>query len=220
MSATVTLAAQRRSGRGKNVNNRLRAAKRLPAVLYGSHKESLAISVDPAEIVKVFRSAYTYNTIIELDIEGEAKEPSMIVDWQLDPVRDNITHVDFKRIDLGKPVAVKIPVQFNGVPVGVKNQGGTFDVINRSVALECLPGDIPEAISIDVSAMKLGESIRVGELPLPEGMRLLSPAVLVMALIAGTRASTLATETAEASAPAVAAAPAAKAAAPAAKPKK
>ncbi|MCZ2153514.1 MAG: 50S ribosomal protein L25 [Bryobacterales bacterium] len=219
MSVTVTLAANRRSVRGRNANNRLRAAKQLPAVLYGSHKESLAISVNPAEIIKIFRSAYTYNTIVELDIEGEAKEPSMIVDWQLDPVRDNIIHVDFKRIDLSKPVSVKVPVQFNGVPFGVKNQGGTFDVINRSVALECLPAAIPDAIVVDVSAMKLGDSIRVSELPLPEGTRLLSPASLVMALIAGTRASTLAAEAAEAATPA-AATPAAKAAAPAAKPKK
>lgn len=216
MSVTVPVAAARRTGRGKNQNNRLRAAKRLPAVLYGSKKEPLSISIDPKDIVKIFRSKYTYNTIIELDIEGEVKEPSMMVDWQLDPIRDNIIHVDFKRIDLDKPVVVKVPVEFIGVPVGVKNQGGTLDIINRHVALECLPEAIPESLPAQITEMKLGDTLRVGDLPLPEGMRLLSPSVLVLALIAGTRASTLAAETTEAASPA-AGTPAAKAAAPAAK---
>lgn len=221
MSITVPVAATRRTGRGKNQNNRLRAAKRLPAVLYGSKREPLAISIDPKEIARIFRSKYTYNTIIELDIQGEVKEPSMMVDWQLDPVLDNIIHVDFKRIDLDKPVAVKVPVEFIGVPVGVKNQGGTLDVINRHVALECLPEAIPESLPAQITEMKLGDTLRVSDLPLPEGMRLLSPSVLVLALIAGTRASTLATETTEATAPAAAApAPAAAAKAPAAKAKK
>lgn len=216
MSVTVPVAAARRTGRGKNQNNRLRAAKRLPAVLYGSMKEPLAISVDPGDITKIFRSKYTYNTIIELDIQGEVKEPSMMVDWQLDPIRDNIIHVDFKRIDLAKPMVVKVPVEFNGVPVGVKNQGGTLDIINRHVVVECLPEAIPEGLPAEIATMKLGDTIRAGELPLPDGMRLLSPSVLVLALVAGTRASTLASEEAAAT-PAAAAAPAAKAAAPAAK---
>ena len=218
MSVTVSVAAARREGRGKNQNNRLRAANRLPAVLYGSAKESLSISVDPSDIAKIFRSKYTYNTIIELDIQGEAKEPSMMVDWQLDPVRDNIIHVDFKRIDLAKPVVVKVPVEFSGVPFGVKNQGGTFDIINRHLVVECLPEAIPEALVVEVAAMRLGETVRAGELPLPDGMRLLSPPVLVLALVAGTRASTLAAEEAASAAPAAAGAPAAKA--PAAKAKK
>ncbi|MCL4784659.1 MAG: 50S ribosomal protein L25 [Bryobacterales bacterium] len=216
MSVTVSVAAARRTGRGKNQNNRLRAANRLPAVLYGSAKESLSISVDPADIIKIFRSKYTFNTIIELDIQGEVKEPSMMVDWQLDPVRDNIVHVDFKRIDLAKPVVVKVPVEFNGVPFGVKNQGGTFDIINRHLVVECLPEAIPDALTVEVATMRLGDTIRAGELTLPDGLRLLSPPVLVLALVAGTRASALAGEEAGA-APAAAGAPAAKAAAPAAK---
>jgi large subunit ribosomal protein L25 len=205
------VAAARRTGRGKNENNRLRAAKRLPAVLYGSKKEPLPISVDPKDVEKIFRSKFGYNTIIELDIEGEVKEPSMMVDWQLDPVKDNIIHVDFKRIDLSKPVAVKLPVSFIGVPFGVKNQGGTLDVVNRQLAVECLPSDIPESLPADIAEMRLGGAVRAGELQLPEGMRLLSPPMLVLAHIAGTRASALAGEKEEAAAPAAAKAPAAKA---------
>ena len=164
MSATLPVAAARRTGRGKNDNNRLRAARRLPAVLYGSRKEPLPISVDPKDVEKVFRSKFGYNTIIELDIEGEVKEPSMMVDWQLDPVKDTIIHVDFKRIDLSKPVAVKLPVNFTGVPFGVKNQGGTLDVVNRQLAVECLPSDIPESLPVDISEMRLGGAVRAGEL--------------------------------------------------------
>lgn len=192
MSVTVTVAAARRTGRGKNENNRVRAAGKLPAILYGSQKDPLAISVDPRDIAKVFRSKFGYNTIIELDVDGVEKEPSMIVDWQLHPVKDTIVHVDFKRIDMSKRVSVKLPVNLTGVPFGIKNQGGTLDTVVRAVAVECLPGDIPEAIDADISALKLAESLRAGDLKLPEGMVLLTRASQVVAQIAGTRASALA----------------------------
>lgn len=192
MSVTVPVAASRRTGRGKNENNRVRMSGMLPAILYGSNKAPLAIAVNPRDIEKIFRSKYGYNTIIELDVEGVEKEPSMIVDWQLDPVRDNITHVDFKRIDPSKKVSVKLPISFKGVPFGVKNQGGTLDTVVRSVAVECLPGDIPESLEADISALTLGTATRAGDLVLPEGMRLLTRASQVLAQIAGTRASALA----------------------------
>jgi large subunit ribosomal protein L25 len=192
VSVTVRVAAVRRTGRGKNENNRVRAAGKLPAILYGSQKDPLAISVDPREIEKVFRSKFGYNTIIELDVDGVEKEPSMIVDWQLHPIKDTIVHVDFKRIDMNKRVAVKLPVNLTGVPFGIKNQGGTLDTSIRAVAVECLPGDIPEAIDADISGLKLSESLRAGELKLPEGMVLLTRASQVVAQIAGTRASALA----------------------------
>lgn len=214
MSVTVPVAASRRAGRGKNENNRLRAAGKLPAVLYGSGKDPLPIAINPKDVEKIFRSKYGYNAIIEIDVDGVEKEPSMIVDWQLDPVRDNIIHVDFKRIDLAKPVSVKLPVNFIGVPFGVKNQGGTLDVVNRHVAVECLPSDIPDSLPAEIADMRLGGAIRAGELPLPAGMKLLSPPVLVLAHIAATRASALAGEKEE-TAVAATAAPAAKA--PAAK---
>lgn len=194
MSVTVSVAASRRTGRGKNENNRVRAAGQLPAVLYGSKKDPLAVSVSPKDIEKIFRSKYGYNTIIELDVDGVEKEPSMIVDWQLDPIRDNIIHVDFKRIDLTKTVSVKLPVHYKGVPIGVKNQGGTIDTVVRSVAVECLPEAIPEAIDADITGLHLGESMRAGDLKLPEGMTLLTRPSQVLVLIAGTRASALAAE--------------------------
>jgi large subunit ribosomal protein L25 len=192
VSVTVTVPATRRTGRGKNENNRVRAAGKLPAVLYGSNKDPLAISINPRDIEKVFRSKFGYNTIIELDVDGVEKEPSMIVDWQLHPVRDTILHVDFKRIDMTKRVAVNLPVNLTGVPFGIKNQGGTLDTVVRAVAVECLPGEIPEAIDANISGLKLGDALRAGELKLPEGMVLLTRATQVVAQIAGTRASALA----------------------------
>lgn len=201
MSVTVPVAAARRTGRGKNENNRVRMAGKLPAILYGSNKDPLAISVSPRDIEKIFRSKYGYNTIIELDVDGVEKEPSMIVDWQLDPIRDNIIHVDFKRIDPSKTVSVKLPVNFVGVPFGVKNQGGTIDTVVRAVAIECLPGDIPEAIDAEITSLKLGDSLRAGELQLAEGMRLLTRKSQVLVQIAGTRASALAEKETEEPAP-------------------
>jgi len=192
VSVTIPVAAARRLGRGKNENNRVRAAGKLPAILYGSHKDPLAISVNPRDIEKIFRGKYGYNTIIELDVDGVEKEPSMIVDWQVDPVRDNIIHVDFKRIDPSKKVSVNLPVSFKGVPFGVKNQGGTLDTVVRAVAIECLPGDIPESLETDITHLTLGTSMRAGELKLAEGMRLLTKTSQVLAQIAATRASALA----------------------------
>lgn len=194
MSVTITVPAAVRTGRGKNENNRVRQSGKLPGVVYGSKKDPIAVSVSPKDIEKIFRGKYGYNTIVELDIDGSQREPSMIVDWQLDPIRDNIVHIDFKRIDLSKPVSVKVPVNFQGVPFGVKNQGGTIDTVSRSVAIECLPGDIPEAIDADVTALKLGQSMRAGDLQLADGMKLLTRSTQVLLLIAGTRASALAAE--------------------------
>jgi large subunit ribosomal protein L25 len=194
VSVTITVPAVLRTGRGKNENNRVRQSGKLPGVVYGSKKDPVAVTVNPKDIEKIFRSKYGYNTIVELDIDGSLREPSMIVDWQLDPVRDNIVHVDFKRIDMSKPVSVKVPVNFKGVPFGVKNQGGTIDTVSRSVAIECLPGDIPEAIDADVTGLRLGQSLRAGDLQLAEGMRLLTRSTQVLLLIAGTRASALAAE--------------------------
>ncbi|MFZ5927364.1 MAG: 50S ribosomal protein L25 [Acidobacteriota bacterium] len=187
MKKDITIAAEPRPARGKNEARRLRARMRIPAVVYGAGKESVAISVDPKEIEKILRSSSGVNTIFNLDIQGVETTPAMVADWQHDPVKSNLLHIDLKRIDLTKRLHVKVPVHTTGDPRGVKEQGGLYEVVTREVEIECLPDEIPEQFLVDVSDLMIGQSLRAGELPLTGSMKLLSPPDLVISHVVATR---------------------------------
>ncbi|GIU73161.1 MAG: 50S ribosomal protein L25 [Bryobacteraceae bacterium] len=201
MRKDITIAAEPRPARGKNEARRLRARKRIPAVVYGAGKESVAVSVNPLEIEKILHSSSGVNTIFNLDIQGVESTPVMVVDWQLDPVKSHLLHVDLKRIDLSKRLRVKVPVHTTGDPRGVKEQGGLHEVITREIEIECLPDEIPEHFTVDVSHLRIGQSLRAGDVPLSGSMKLLTPADLVISHVVATRGSAV-TEEAEAAAPA------------------
>jgi large subunit ribosomal protein L25 len=203
MRKDITIAAEPRPARGKNEARRLRARMRIPAVVYGAGKESVAVSVSPKEIEKILHSASGVNTIFNLDIQGVETTPVMVVDWQHDPVKSNLLHIDMKRVDLTKRLHVKVPVHTTGTPVGVKEQGGLYEVVSREIEIECLPDEIPESFTVDVSALRIGQSLRAGDIPLSGSMKLLSPADLVVSHVVVTRG---AVETAEAPAAEAAAA--------------
>lgn len=198
MRKDITIAAEPRPARGKNEARRLRAQMRIPAVVYGAGKDSVAVSVSPKEIEKILHSSSGVNTIFNLDIQGVETTPVMVVDWQHDPVKSNLLHIDMKRIDLTKRLHVKVPVHTTGDPRGVKEQGGLYEVVSREVEIECLPDEIPEHFTMDVSELRIGQSLRAGEIPLSGSMKLLSPADLVISHVVATRGS--AEETAEAAA--------------------
>jgi len=204
MRKDITVAAEPRSTRGKNEARRLRARMRIPAVVYGAGKESVAVSVSPKEIEKVLHSSSGVNTIFNLDIQGVETTPVMVVDWQHDPVKSNLLHVDMKRIDLSKRLHVKVPVHTTGDPRGVKEQGGLYEIVSREIEIECLPDEIPEHFTVDVTALRIGQSLRAGEVPLSGSMKLLSPADLVISHVVATRGSA---EVAEAAGEAAAAEP-------------
>lgn len=201
MRKDITITAEPRATRGKNEARRLRARMRIPAVVYGAGKEPVAVSVSPKEIEKILHSSSGVNTIFNLDIQGVETTPVMVVDWQLDPVKSNLLHVDLKRIDLTRRLHVKVPVQTVGDPRGVKEQGGLHEIISREIEIECLPGEIPEHFTVDVSHLRIGQSLRAGDIPLSGSMKLLSPPDLVISHVVATRGS-MAAETAEAAAPA------------------
>ncbi len=198
MRKDITIAAEPRPARGKNEARRLRAQMRIPAVVYGAGKESVAVSVSPKEIEKILHSSSGVNTIFNLDIQGVETTPVMVVDWQHDPVKSNLLHIDMKRIDLSKRLHVKVPVHTTGDPRGVKEQGGLYEVVSREVEIECLPDEIPEHFTMDVSELRIGQSLRAGDIPLGGSIKLLSPADLVISHVVATRGS--AEETAEAGA--------------------
>ena len=205
MRKEITVAAERRDSRGKNEARRLRVKGFAPAVLYGANRPALAVSVSPKDVTKILRSSTGHNTIFNLTIQGVEDTPAMIVDWQSDPVRDTLLHVDLKRIDLSKRIEVKVRVQTTGEPEGVKVQGGLLEIVTREVEIECLPNEIPDSFTVDVSALLIGQNLRAGEIPLAGSMKLLSSPEQVIAhvVVMKAEAEPVAAEvTAEVAAPA------------------
>jgi large subunit ribosomal protein L25 len=188
MRKDITITAESRDSRGKNEARRLRAKGSMPAVVYGTGLAPLAVSVSPKELTGILNSKTGHNTIFNLDVTGKENVPVMIVDWQYDPIRDNLLHVDLKRIDLTKRITVKVPVVTVGDPKGVKLQGGLHEIITREVEIECLPDDIPEQFTLNVAELMIGQSVRGSDIPLKESMKLLSPADTVISHVISIRA--------------------------------
>jgi large subunit ribosomal protein L25 len=181
MRTEVTVAAEPRATRGKNAARRTRRAGLVPAVLYGAYKDAVSISVDPKSIQKILRSKTGHNTIFNLSVEGIETTPVMVVDGQYDPIRSNLLHVDLKRIDLTKRIRVSVPVVTHGEAKGIKLQGGLLEVVAREVEIECLPDEIPEHFTVDVTELMIGQSQRAGDIALTGSMKLLSPPEAVIA---------------------------------------
>jgi large subunit ribosomal protein L25 len=149
----------------KNAARRVRVAGKIPAVVYGAGKDSVAVEVDPKQILRILHSESGHNTIFDVEIAGQGTVKAMIVDWQYEPIRDSLLHIDLKRIAMDKTMVVKVPVKLIGVPTGVKNEGGMLDLVLREVEIECLPSDIPSHIDVDVTNLAMHQAIRVSDLP-------------------------------------------------------
>jgi large subunit ribosomal protein L25 len=166
VSTIPAVVATPREGKfNKNAARRVRVSGKIPAVVYGAGKESVAVSVDPRVITKILHSDSGHNTIFDLDVTGSGVVKAMIVDWQNEPLKGSLLHIDLKRIAMDKAMTVSVPIQLIGVPVGVKNQGGILEHVLREVEIECLPGDIPSHLDVDVSALEINQSIYVSDLP-------------------------------------------------------
>jgi len=161
----AVLEAIKRDTRGKNEARRVRAAGKIPAVVYGDKSEAAVISVDPKTLLRILHSESGLNTLISLKFEGEGDTRVLVRDYQVDPVTQRPLHVDFYRIAMDKVLRVTVPIMLKGEPKGVKAQGGVLDFVNRDIEVECLPGDIPEHIDIDVSELLINQGIRVRDLP-------------------------------------------------------
>jgi large subunit ribosomal protein L25 len=196
----ITVAADVRATRGKNEAHRTRHAGQIPAVVYGAFQEPVSIAVNPREIIRIIKSSTGYNTIFNLQINCGESTPVMVVDQQIDPVRGTLLHADFKRIDLTKRLRVEVPVHTQGEPKGVKQQGGLLEIVTRSVEIECLPDDIPEHYTMDVTELMLGQNRRAGDIPLAGSMKLVSPADQVIAHVVALRHEEEAAAPAEAAA--------------------
>jgi large subunit ribosomal protein L25 len=183
----LVVAATRRSEGGKNYNRRLRVQGQIPGVVYGPAKESVAVSVSPKDIATILRSASGENTLFDLDLEG-GRRKVLIKDYQLEPVKGHLLHADFYEVALDKLLHVTVHVELQGVPVGVKVQGGVLDFITRELEVECLPGDIPEKVVVDVSELEMGKHLRVSDLQVPEKVTVLTAPDNVVAHVVAPRA--------------------------------
>jgi large subunit ribosomal protein L25 len=156
-------AKPRQSG-GKNDARRLRKSGLIPAVLYGAGLEPLNLAVDPKQINRILHSEQGHNTIFDMTAGGDSGKV-MIVDWQHEPIKGALLHVDLKRIAMDKMLQVSVPVTMRGEAPGVKLQGGILEQMMREVTIECLPADIPSHFDADVSQLVFGQTLRVADLP-------------------------------------------------------
>ena len=161
----AVVATPREGKFNKNAARRVRVAGKIPAVVYGAGQDAVAVAVDPRVITKILHSDSGHNTIFDLNVEGSAVVKAMIVDWQHEPIKGALLHIDLKRIAMDKMMRVSVPIQLVGTPVGVKSQGGILEHVLREVEIECLPGDIPSHLDVDVSNLELHGLIHVSDLP-------------------------------------------------------
>jgi large subunit ribosomal protein L25 len=161
----ATLEAIARENFGKNEARRLRREGKVPAVLYGGDpKGATPIAVEPRALLKILHSESGQNTLIALKLGSAGDTRVLVKDFQLDPVTHHLLHADFYRVAMDKVIQVTIPVTVRGEPKGVKQQGGILEFIRREIVVECLPGDIPEHVDIDVSELMLHQGIRVRDI--------------------------------------------------------
>ena len=193
MSVPEVVTATPREGKfTKNIARRVRVGGSIPAVVYGAQQPSVAVTVDPKQIRRILHSDSGHNTIFDLDMSG-AVTKVMVVDWQNDPIKGNLIHIDMKRIAMDKLMRVEVPIQLLGVPVGVKTQGGILDQVLREITIECLPGDIPGRIDVDVSELAFGMVIRVADLAHSDKLKFITEEDTTVAHITAVREEAVAT---------------------------
>jgi large subunit ribosomal protein L25 len=180
--------AEPREDFGKNASRRLRHAGRIPAVVYGGGGQAIPVEVDPKAITQVLYSEAGHNTVITLEIKGRAPARVLLSDWQVDPVNGTLLHVDLFRISADTRLKLKIPVHLTGEPFGVKTEGGILEFITREVEIECLPDDIPDHITVDITDFKIGRNLRASDLPLGQRVKLLTDPTRMVAHVVALRA--------------------------------
>ncbi len=183
----IVVAAQNRAETGKNVNRRLRTKGLIPGVLYGSAKKPVPVSVSPKEIGSILRSKTGENTLFDLELDGSRRKV-ILKEFQIEPLKGSLLHADFYEVALDRALHVNVHVELLGTPVGVKVQGGIVDWVTRELEVECLPADIPEKITVDISHLEIGKHVRVAEIKAPDKVKILTETDVVIAHVVAPRA--------------------------------
>jgi large subunit ribosomal protein L25 len=178
---TIELAVERRDTRGKNAARRTRDGGRIPAVVYGAGRDTVPITVKARDLSDAFRGGAGENAIFLLKLQGsDQSRHAMIRDLQRDPLSRRTLHLDFVRVLMDTKVRVRVPVEVVGVAKGVKTDSGILDFVTREIEIECLPGNIPEHLPVDVSELAIGDALRVADVPAPEGVEVVDDAEKVV----------------------------------------
>jgi large subunit ribosomal protein L25 len=194
----LAIDVQKRSETGTNANRRLRQAGKIPAVVYGGGKDTVPIVLDRKTLIDLMKSGENENAIFLLKLAESGQERhAMIRDMQIDPLTRQVVHIDFQRIVMDKKVKVQVTVELKGTAYGVKTEGGMIDFVHREVTVECLPGDIPKHIDLDVTELRVGQHVEAKDLKLPDGVTLAEEPDRVIISLSHTKAeeSAAATET-------------------------
>ncbi|NNL67762.1 MAG: 50S ribosomal protein L25 [Myxococcales bacterium] len=172
------LEVEAREKSGKGVARKLRAAGRIPAVLYGGGRPAFPLALDPVKLQKLLHaSELGMNTLIDLKVTDHAEldgKTVLVRELQRDPVKGSFIHADLYEVDLTHTIEVQVPVHVTGKAVGVEMGGGVLDQVLREVEVKCLPRAIPDELVLDVSALEIGDSLHVRDIALPDGVELIS----------------------------------------------
>ncbi|HEX9148822.1 MAG TPA: 50S ribosomal protein L25 [Thermoanaerobaculia bacterium] len=182
---TIELTVERRETRGKNSARRTRAGGTVPAVLYGAGPDTVPITVNLRALSDAFRGGAGENAIFLLKLHGsDQTRHAMIRDLQRDPLSRRLMHLDFVRVLMDAKIRVRVPVEVVGIAKGVKTEGGILDFVTREIEIECLPGNIPEHLPIDVTELGIGDALRVSDVKAPEGVEVVDDAEKVVLHVA------------------------------------
>lgn len=212
-----TLTAKSRSESGKGISRRLRNDGLVPAVIYGKGSSPVSVAVDPIALRKAIATPHKFNTVITVKLEGQGDRLVLLKDYQYHPVSRKVLHADFQEVKLDQPVKVEVPVALTGKAVGT-GDGGILTQVTRQIEVLSLPGAIPAQLEVDVTPLKVNESLHEADLTLPEGVKLAGRKNLTIAVISAPEGAETPAAAPAAAAATAKAAPAAggKAAAPAA----
>jgi len=179
---SFTVKAEKRDAFGKNASRRLRKQGLIPAVLYGEGTATIPLVLQKKDIILILKSDTGENTIFKVAFDSKSQD-AMFKDVQIDVSTDELIHADLIQISMDKAIRVNVPVLLQGDPIGVKTEGGFVDFMTREIEVECLPGNIPESIKIDISPLHLHQSLKVSDIAAPEGVRLINDPASVVVLI-------------------------------------
>lgn len=180
-----------REDKGKGPNRRLRMNGKIPAVLYGHGSKNTPLTVDPKDIFKILYSQAGENTIFALSVPGRETINCLIKEYQLEPISHDLLHADFYEVAMDQMLEVDVPLEVTGEAYGVKTEGGLLDIVHRELRVECLPGDIPEHITVDVTEMKIGDLFRIRDLKVSDKIKLLDEPETVIVAVEHPRAEEL-----------------------------
>ena len=171
----IEINAKERKSKGTGASRRLRHEGSTPGILYGGVKDAISLEIDTKELFMQFRHEAFHASILTLNLEGK-KESVILRDFQMHPVRNNIQHIDFQRINENEKISVKVPFHFvnEETAPGVKIEGGLVSHIMTEIDISCLPKDLPQYIEVDLGELAMGESIHLSEVTVPEGVELTS----------------------------------------------